>query len=165
MDQRFIALMLLTSWVLICIFIFGYFLDFFGTSYFSFGPSENLVIYGLNIVVDTWSKYFYVMVYNFIDPLISVYASDNVWPWVSASIYNPDMKTIAINKYIAWFIVNYYTFLTCIKMLFSIGMGMTQIDFFLIYNFGVILASCFTGYMSIRKKEYIKNEIQLDDCV
>lgn len=156
MQKRIFAFLAIeTIWLAICVFIFGYFLDFFGSTYFRFGPSDDLVIVGLSIRVNTWDRYILLMLYQFIDPVIGVASGDFVFPWVYSSVMNPDKKEIDVPKFQAWSIANYTWLLKSAKRLFSLGVSMSQIDFFLMDELGALVTGAITSFICVKEKIYV----------
>lgn len=157
-----VVLSVFTVWIAASALVFGLVLDFYSSPYFNVGPSANLYILGSGICVDTWPKYCILLVYLMVNPFIAVYAGDTLYPWINAVVMNPDIKTIDISKPVAWIITNYMWGITSISYIFSIGLGMTQIDFYLASTFAVALSGFITSYVSLSGKEYEESSPDLE---
>lgn len=172
MERRILfCLSVLTIWFSICVFVFGYFLDFFSSDYFRFGPSDDLIILGISIQINTWQKYILLALYQFIDPFISVSTGDLIYPWINSSVMNPDKKELSVPKSHAWLIVNYTWTINLFKGLFSLGVSMSQIDFFIISGLSIIISGAITSYICVKEKivqlDNVQqgNEIELTNVV
>lgn len=147
------------AWIGFIAFVFIFVYDVFGiydkdnrSNYFRIGPSSDLVIIGLNITIDTWPEYILLAGYLISDSFIAVYVGDSIYPWINASIMNPDFHNIQMDKKQAWLIVNAFWLLNTVKYIFKIGMSMTQIDLFVYSNFGSTVAGMWTSYNAIKGK-------------
>lgn len=156
------SVVIYSVWAIICIFVFGYFLDFFNSAYFRFGPSDDLFIIGLNISVSSWKNYSFLMLYAFFSPLIVVYVWDTIGPWINSDILNREKEVIASNKKHTWLMINYFYLINEICGIFSIGLSMTQVDFFLIGAAAVMVSGGFTSYVAIKNKSYVFKEVEIE---
>ena len=161
--RRFIVVLVIyTTWIAICATVFGLVLDFFDTPYFSFGPSSDLYILGLGVVIDTWLKYCLLMLYAIINPFISVYTGDTIYPWINSVVMNPDIKTIDMPKPVAWLVTNYMWTINALSYLFSIGLSMTQFDLFLATNVSAITSGAITSFIALSGKSTCANNADTD---
>lgn len=161
--RRFIVVLTIyTTWIAICATVFGLVLDFFDTPYFSFGPSSNLYILGLGVVIDTWLKYCLLILYAIVNPFISVYTGDTIYPWINSVVMNPDIKTIDIPKPVAWLVTNYMWTINALSYLFSIGLSMTQFDLFLATNVSAVISGAITSFIALSGKSTHMNNVDID---
>lgn len=141
-------------WILFSMFIYLFVFEITDTPYFRFGPNDNLTVIGLSFLIDTESKYILISFFCFMDPLISYTIYDTIFPWVNSSILNVDQSSIYIDKKIAWIFVNSLYLINGFKSLFSIGLNLTQIDFFLYQFVGATISGCITTFFAIKNKKY-----------
>jgi hypothetical protein len=156
------ALACLVGWVVFVAVIFGTVFDYYKSSFFSFGPSPNLYILGINYLVDTWPKYCWIIGYTFGQSFIVTFAGDNIYPWINAVILNKQAPEIYISKTRAMIITNvmYSTF--SILTLFSTGINMSQIGFFLASFIGSGIAGIIQSFRCIKNKKVV-TDIELDN--
>lgn len=151
-----VAEVIVTLWIALCALVFGLCLDFFESQYFNFGPSSDLLVLGLGICIDTWTKYALIMLYAMMNPFIMVYTADMIYPWINSVVMNPDVKTINIPIGVAWMLTNYMWIISSISGLFSIGLSMTQFDFFAAGLVAVAVSGMITSYITLSDKEFNK---------
>lgn len=150
-----LALASLVCWVIFISVIFGTVFDYYQSSFFSFGPSPTLYIIGINYLVNTWPKYCWIVTYTFGQSFIVTFAGDNIYPWINAVILNKQAPEITMSKPKAMFITNtmYATF--SILTLFSTGINMSQIGFFLSSFAGSTIAGLIQSWRCIKNKKVI----------
>ena len=148
-----LALAILIGWSITIIIIFGVVFDYFSSSFYSFGPSPTLYIIGINYLVDTWPKYGWLSIYVFMQSFIVTLAGDSIYPWINAVVLNPQAEYIEIPKSTAFIITNtmYLTF--NILTLFSTGISMSQLGFFLSSTCGSMIAGAIISGRCIMKKK------------
>jgi hypothetical protein len=81
-----LALASLIIWIVFVALIFGFVFDYFSSAFYSFGPSPNLYIVGINYKVDTWAKYGWISIYAFGQSFIVTLAGDSIYPWINAEL-------------------------------------------------------------------------------
>lgn len=149
------ALALLVAWLIIVVIIFGSVFGYFSASFFAFGPSPALYIIGINYYVDTWPRYIWISTYITVQNFIITFAGDNIYPWINAVILNRQQPDITMPKIEAFAITNtmYATF--AILGLFSTGITMTQVDFWLYGFASTTLAGMIQSYRCIKNKRVV----------
>lgn len=145
-------LFLLIAWLVFVVLIFGLVFDYFQSTFFSFGPSPELIIIGINYTVDTWYSYYWISTFAFCQAFIITFAGDNIYPWINAVVLNRQIPTLNMSKLSAFAITNlmYNTF--SILGLFVIGISMSQFDFWVYSTTGASLAGAIQSWRCIRDK-------------
>lgn len=152
-----IVLFCLYAWVVFVAIIFGTLFDYFSSEFYSFGPSPTLYIVGINFLVDTWPKYIWLCIYVMCQSFIISFAGDIIYPWINAVVLNTQATYIEIPKVEAFFIVNGMYLVFNLFTLFSIGISMSQLGFFICSTIGSTLAGAIISGKCIKKK-VIKQE-------
>lgn len=147
------ALASLIVWIVFVALIFGFVFDYFQSAFYSFGPSPDLYIVGINYRVDTWPKYGWISIYTFGQSFIVTLAGDSIYPWINAVVLNPQAEHINMSKTSAFIITNtmYLTF--NILTLFSTGMSLSQLGFFITSTAGTTIAGGIISYQRLQDKK------------
>jgi len=63
------------------------------SSYFSFGPSKQLVMpFTTDMLIDTWGKWCWLVLFSVVSTVVSVYNSAMLRPWIDSVALNPEVK-------------------------------------------------------------------------
>ncbi len=155
-----LALASLVAWLVFIALIFGFVFDYFESSFYSFGPSPTLNIIGINYLVDTWPKYGWLSVYVFSQSFIVTLAGDSIYPWINAVVLNPQAEFIEIPKINAFIITNMMYLTFNLLTLFSTGISMSQLGFFVSSTCGSMIAG-----MIISGKCIMNKRIKIEEAV
>ena len=142
-------------WIIICFLVSIFYFDLLDSDYFNIGPSDNLKIIGIEMYINTWEEYFLVTIFCFTDPFITYFIYDTIYCWISSSILNIDQPDIYIGKKTSFIFINSIYIMNAAKLLFIIGINFTQVDFFVYYQIGGLLAGLITTFNAIKKKNRI----------
>ncbi len=159
-----VALSILIGWCLFVALVFGFVFDYFSSSFYSIGPSPTLYIIGINYYVDNWFKYSWFIVYVFTQSFIVTLAGDSIYPWINAVVLNPQAKHIEMSKQSAFCITNLMYLTFNVLTLFSTGISMSQLGFFISSTCGSMIAGAIISAKCLMKKE-IKVEEKLENVV
>ena len=88
-DDKRLMVGLLGLWTVFSTIMFGYIMIEDGSSFLSFGPNPETVLFGSRL--DSWTKWWLVSIYTFISTAIAAFSSDAVVPWITNTIQ--DHKT------------------------------------------------------------------------
>lgn len=147
-----VALSVLIIWCIIVALVFGLIFDYFSSSFYSIGPSPTLYIIGINYYVDTWFKYLWFIIYTFTQSFIVTLAGDSIYPWINAVVLNPQAKHIEMSKKSAFCITNLMYLTFNIMTLFSTGISMSQLGFFISSTTGSMIAGAIISARCLMKK-------------
>lgn len=154
--------LLFASWTVLTAVIFCWYFGFLDTNYVRFGPSDDLVIIGIGVKIESWEKWWLVCSFSFLDSLFGHFVFDTLFPWINNSILNVEKLEIHNPKGETWILINLLYLVNVIRMIFSSGLVLTQIDIFLIGQLGCLLAGCLTtGYAILSKSSLPKIPIKI----
>lgn len=121
-----IASRCITSWMLCCIILIGFFMT--DNSFYRFGPSPNLIILGT--CIDTYFKYTIIIVYCIFNTCIRAINHQIILPWITLVVQNINAEKK--NAFMIYEVVlcnsfyNWIDWFICIQLLFS------QVDIILV---------------------------------
>jgi len=101
------------------------------STFYRFGPNENLVILG-GIRVDTWGKYLLVVLYSMINTCIRCVKGNILTPWLMLNIQDESKPLTGVNPFHAYemtLVTNLYTW---VDWWISVNLLMSQIDLIII---------------------------------
>ena len=148
--QVALAIGVQSAWVC-CVVAYFSWLDVFESSFYRFGPSEELKIPFINIAIDTWGKWFGLLVYMIGDSAVRVYTNNIVDPWVTTVALAPRGK-LDMTQMRTLLLVNFYWTMPMVKALFAIAIGLTQIDLLAAEIVTIFITNFITsGYVVLRK--------------
>ena len=110
--------------------------------FYNIGPNDNLVVFGLKI--NTYPKYFIIIIFCFTNSLIRSTSRDILIPWQTNSV-----QDITRNKHknmhnFAYEVACVTTIYTWVDWYIYMNMLLTQVDMLLIETFTDLLTSCIT---------------------
>ena len=127
------------------------------SSYWKFGPNEELII--INVQINNYSKYCLLLLTISIFKIMDVIISEIANPIIGFNIYNPDKKVITeFTKNELQFYGNTMYLIDGIRNVLMIMVSITQIDIAL---FGVLISeftSIFTIRLLLNDKSFRKEE-------
>jgi len=124
--------------------------------YWNVGPNKDLLI--VSVKIDTWTKYYWLLVFIAILKISNVIISEIAHPILGFNIYNPDKKIITdFTKNQLQLYGNLMYFIDSVRGVFTILITISQIDVAL---FGVLVSEI-TGIYTVRmlldEKEFSKS--------
>jgi hypothetical protein len=130
-------------------------LGVYKSNYYSFGPSENLVLAFVNIEIDTWYKYIILMFYIVFNCVFTALSGNYVSPWVNSCAMNPDYK-LNYKKVHVYAIVNSYWGLYSLSTIFFFLLNVAQVDFAIVICVSNIMTDLYSSYQVIfdEKRNY-----------
>lgn len=114
---------LITGWITGCIVSLKFLINT-GDEYYTFGPNNNFVFIGISI--NTPLKYFYVVLYCFINTMIRSANHNIIQPWITLNIQDDTKSKLHIKG--AHEIVTLNIIYTWFDWLIYINLLLSQID-------------------------------------
>jgi len=130
------------------------------STYYRFGPSDNLII--ISIKIDTWLKYGILMIYILIFRICKVFITELGMPILTFNIYNPNQKKIeGFTRMELQVLANIMFTLNAIRYALTLQLSILQIDIAIISGVFDELAAIPTIYILLNEKEFINEEKKL----
>ena len=125
------------------------------STYFRFGPNEDLIV--ISILIDTWGKWFSLLIFIGIIKSCDVLVNELGSPILGFRIYNPDKKIIDdFTKNELNFLANAMWFTNSFRSVFMTVVNITQIDIALCGMIMSEIISIFTVRHLLNTKKFIK---------
>ena len=126
------------------------------STYYKFGPNEDLII--ISIKINTWLRYGILLIYVFIFRVCKVFITELGMPILSFNIYDPNRKKVeGFTRNELQIQANTMYMLNAIRYALTLQLAIIQIDIALISAIFSELASIPTIYILLKDKEFIKN--------
>ena len=126
------------------------------STYYKFGPNEDLII--ISIKINTWLRYGILLIYVFIFRVCKVFITELGMPILSFNIYDPNRKKVkGFTRNELQIQANIMYMLNAIRYALTLQLAIIQIDIALISAIFSELASIPTIYILLKDKEFIKN--------
>lgn len=123
---------------------------FTDSPFFNFGPSSNVKFFGTTI--DTYSKYFAVIIYTLVNQAVTTAGLETVTPWMINDIQNIHKKTITRSPAkIQFMIFVWYVYLWSGRI-FGIQIMLSQIDFLFVVLLSDTVTTALITHMYVRAK-------------
>ena len=126
------------------------------STYYKFGPNEDLII--ISIKINTWLRYGILLIYVFIFRVCKVFITELGMPILSFNIYDPNRKKVeGFTRNELQIQANIMYMLNAMRYALTLQLAIIQIDIALISAIFSELASIPTIYILLKDKEFIKN--------
>lgn len=129
------------------------------STYFRFGPQQNLV--AISVRIDTWNRWFCLVVLIILVRAVETVVNEVGGPILAFRIYNPDCREVKDFTYNQLsFLGNAMWLCSGIRGVFSIMISITQIDLAII---GVVFSEIVSFFLVrglLLEKKFITNNIQ-----
>ena len=132
--------------------------------YWNWGPNKDLLV--ISVKIDTWVKYYWLMLFIGILKISNVIISEVAHPILGFNIYNPDKKVITeFTKNQLQIYGNLMYFIDSVRGVFTILITISQVDVALFGVFVSEITGIYTVRMLLDEKKFIKNyeSISLDE--
>lgn len=142
---------------LFCALVFGAFFFILHKikhlSFFHFGPSDYLLFF--HIQIDTWEKWFFVIIYVVFSTICSSMVTEIVLPFVMVQIQDTT-KPIPAKKWQIYILIQIYYASWSINTVITTYLYFSQIDIVLTQLIVYNIVSFFTTmhYLHVKKKNY-----------
>lgn len=148
-----LGLGIVSTVVLICVW---FSIGMYKSSYYSFGPSDDLFLAFVNIPINTWMKYLAIQFYILIKCVLQVVGGDFVYPWINAYIMNPEVQLNHLPQTL-YFITNFYWGINSLHSIFFFALAASQVDFGIAFalwsTIGGLVSSYFVIFDEDRKTD------------
>lgn len=135
------------------------------SDYYSFGPSNTLLLAFVDIPINTWGKYIALQFYIFTKCVLQVVSGDFVYPWINAYIMNPQVE-ITHQPQTLYVITNFYWGINSLHSIFFFALAASQVDFGIALalwsTIGGLVSSYFVIFDENRKRK-LHNDLGLDN--
>lgn len=130
------------------------------STYYRFGPSEDLII--ISIKINTWSRYGILMVYILIFRICKVFINELGMPILTFNIYNPNQKKIeGFTRMELQVLANVMFTLNAIRYALTLQLAILQMDIAVISGVFDELAAIPTIYILLKDKEFVNEKTDL----
>ena len=127
------------------------------STYYRFGPNDDLII--ISIKINTWLRYGILLVYVLIFRVCNVFVTEFGMPILGFNIYDPNKKTIeGFTRMELQVQANVMYMMNAIRYAFTLQLSIIQIDIAVISAVFSEMASIPTIYILLKDKEFIKND-------
>jgi len=124
--------------------------------YWNWGPNKDLLV--ISVKIDTWIKYYWLMLFIAILKVSNVIISEVAHPILGFNIYNPDKKIITeFTKNQLQLYGNLMYFIDSVRGVFTILITISQVDVALFGVFVSEITGIYTVRMLLDEKRFIKN--------
>lgn len=122
--------------------------------YWNCGPNKDLLV--ISVKIDTWIKYYWLMLFIAILKISNVIISEVAHPILGFNIYNPDKKIITeFTKNQLQLYGNLMYFIDSVRGVFTILITISQVDVALFGVFVSEITGIYTVRMLLDEKEFI----------
>ncbi len=130
------------------------------STYYRFGPSEDLII--ISIKINTWPRYGILMVYILIFRICKVFINELGMPILTFNIYNPNQKKIeGFTRMELQVLANVMFTLNAIRYALTLQLAILQMDIAVISGVFDELAAIPTIYILLKDKEFVNENTDL----
>lgn len=123
-------------------------LRMYKSSYYRFGPSDDLVLPFVDVQIDTVGKYALVMLYIIVQNVVVVISGDLVYPWINAVAMNPSVPAPR-DRAAAYMVVNFFWTLNSFNEILFFFLSVVQVDFALAASLTNVACGFLTSYWLI----------------
>ena len=132
------------------------------STYYRFGPNEDLII--ISIKINTWFRYSILLVYILIFRVCKVFINELGMPILTFNIYNPNQKKIEdFTRTELQIYGNIMFMLNSIRYALTLQLVIIQIDIALISSIFDELAAIPTVFILLKDKEFTKSKKKDDE--
>jgi len=132
------------------------------SSYYRFGPNDDLII--ISIKIDSWLRYSILLIYIFIFRICKVFITELGMPILTFNIYNPNQKKIeGFTRTELQILANIMFMLNAIRYALTLQLSIIQIDIAIISGIFDELAAIPTIYLLLKDKEFVNEKTNKND--
>lgn len=134
------------------------------STYYRFGPSENLII--ISIKINTWRRYIILMVYILIFRIAKVFINELGMPVLTFNIYNPNQKRIeGFTRMELQVLANVMFTLNAVRYALTLQLSILQMDIAIVSGVFDELAAIPTIYILLKDKEFVREKVVEEEDV
>jgi len=131
------------------------------STYYRFGPNEDLII--ISIKINTWTRYAILLVYIMIIRICKVFITELGMPILSFNIYDPNKKKIeGFTRTELQLQANIMYMMNAIRYAITLQLSIIQIDIAIISAIFSELASIPTIYILLKDKVFVDDKKTID---
>ena len=124
------------------------------STYYRFGPNEDLII--ISIKINTWNRYGVLLVYIMLIRICKVFINELGMPILTFNIYNPNQKKIeGFTRSELQVLGNIMFMLNAIRTALTLQLSIIQIDIAVLSGIFSELAAIPTIYILLKDKEFV----------
>ncbi len=151
-----VGILIGTVWQIGIVILWTY-TGIYTSDYYSFGPSNNLMLAFVNIPINTWSKYIAILFYIIVNCSLKVVGGDFVYPWINAVVMNPEVPIIQ-DRFIVFLLTNYYWTINSFNDIFFFALTMSQVDLAIATAVSSSISGMVSSYFVIYDENRINND-------
>ena len=142
-----ICLLVIMAWTIVEIWI-SVGIGMLDSPFYSFGPSESMVLPFTKIVINTWVSWWALMFHTGVSAFINAATDDMIFPWLSSVALN---KSVALpsDPLQTWASVNIFWTLKELNGMFFFFTAMSQFDVLLCASLCRVIAGMLSAYIAI----------------
>lgn len=127
------------------------------STYYRFGPNDDLIV--ISIKINTWTRYAFLLVYTMIFRICKVFINELGMPILTFNIYNPNQKIIEdFTRMELQVLANIMFTLNAISYAITIQLSILQIDIAVFSGIFSELAAIPTIHILLKDKEFKSDE-------
>ena len=127
------------------------------STYYRFGPNNDLIV--ISIKINTWTRYGFLLVYTMIFRICKVFINELGMPILTFNIYNPNQKKIKdFTRMELQVLANIMFMLNAISYAITIQLSILQIDIAVFSGIFSELAAIPTIHLLLKDKEFESEE-------
>lgn len=144
--------------LIIMIIILTFIFQSKNSTYFRFGPSNDLIV--ISVSIDTWTKYNLILLLIGFIKIVDTISNELGMPVLGFNIYNPDKKHITeFSKNELQFYANATFMVSAIRNTLMMVVNVTQIDLALFSTLISEIASFYTIRILLNEKTFKNNDL------
>lgn len=123
------------------------------SSYFSFGPSELLLMpFTTDTQVDTWAKWLFLVLFSTLSTIVSTYNSAMLRPWIDSVALNPEVK-LPHDKGHTMMLVNVSSAIQMVTGAITFVYTSTQVDIAFFSGLGAVAVYYICSYAIVHDED------------
>ena len=127
------------------------------STYYRFGPNDDLIV--ISIKINTWTRYCFLLVYTMIFRICKVFINELGMPILTFNIYNPNQKKIKdFTRMELQVLANIMFMLNAISYAITIQLSILQIDIAVFSGIFSELAAIPTIHILLKDKEFVNEK-------
>ena len=124
------------------------------STYYRFGPNEDLII--ISIKINTWTRYSILLVYVLLFRICKVFINELGMPILTFNIYNPNQKKIeGFTRKELQVLANIMFMLNAIRYALTLQLAIVQMDIAVLSGIFSELAAIPTIHILLKDKEFV----------
>ena len=127
------------------------------STYYRFGPNDDLIV--ISIKINTWTRYGFLLFYTMVFRICKVFINELGMPILTFNIYNPNQKKIeGFTRIELQVLANIMFTLNAISYAITIQLSILQIDIAMFSGIFSELAAIPTIHILLKDKEFVNEK-------